>query len=401
MRKTRRLLQFAFLAVTLLAVFVLKGNAEQWCPFGGVEALYNYATEGNLLCSLGITNFYILAGVLVMTLLLRRVFCGYMCPIGTISEWLGRAASRLRLRPRRVPYRVDRALALLKYAVLGVILVITWHAAELHFRAFDPCYALIGRHGEDITFWAYVVAGAIVLGSLLVTMPFCRWLCPLAAVLNPFSRVAFARIRRNEETCISCGQCAKACPMAIPVDTVREVKAARCLSCLECVEVCPTSTGGALTWGPPRAFGRRWPQAVLVAVLLVCVGAAVGGSYVFPIPSFVRTRGHAPAQTASVHLKVAGLKCRGSANLFVYYLERDDALAVPGYLRIEAWPRPGVGEARIIYDPAQADEAAIKSAITEPYYDATSDHWRESPFEIEGYDPLAAPGSSSTTHPTH
>ena len=75
MKKTRRLMQFAFLALTLGSVYLFGANAERWCPFGGVEALYSYYQEGNMLCSLGTSNFYILGGVILMTVLLRRAFC--------------------------------------------------------------------------------------------------------------------------------------------------------------------------------------------------------------------------------------------------------------------------------------------------------------------------------------
>ena len=395
---TRRIVQLAFLVLTLVGVFVVGGNAERWCPFGGVEAAYGYIKEGNLLCSLGVSNFYILAAVIITTLLLRRVFCGYMCPIGALSEWLGRGAARLGLRPAVVPPRVDGTLRLLKYPVLAIILFITYRAGELLFRGFDPCYALLSRHGEDITFWAYVVAAGIVIGSVLVTMPFCRWLCPLAVVLNAFSQIGFARIKRDQGACIDCGKCARACPMAIPVDKLRDVTEARCLSCMNCVEACPAVKNGALTWGPPRSIGGRWPQGALIAIMLACVSAAVVAAYAFPLPSFSQTRGEPPARTAFVDLNVKGLNCRGSATLFGYFLQRDDLDAVPGYLKIEAWPAPGIGRARIHYDPARCDEAAIKRAITEPYFEAANDNWRVSPFEIEGYDPLEAdtPPTSST-----
>ena len=79
-------------------------------------------------------------------------------------------------------------LALLKYAVLAIILYATWSTGELLFRGYDPCYALISRHGEDITFWAYAVAGAIVVASLVIVVPFCRWFCPLAAGAQSSSR---------------------------------------------------------------------------------------------------------------------------------------------------------------------------------------------------------------------
>ena len=388
MKTTRRVVQFGYLALTLAGVFLFRGNAERWCPFGGVEAIYTYATEGNMLCSLGISNFYILIGVLIITLLLRRAFCAYMCPIGTISEWLQRGAARLSFQALKTPYWLDRGLALLKYPILAIILLLTYRAGELIFRGFGPCYALISRHGEDITFWAYVVLGAIIISSLVIVMPFCRWLCPLAAVLNPFSRFGLTRVKRNEEACADCGKCTAVCPMHIPVDSVRQVTAARCLSCLNCVEACPKRASGAVTWGPPGRSGRSWPMGILIAILLSCTTGAVAASYLFPLPSFIKTRGQEPAVTAVARLRIHNLACRGNANLLMYYLERDDTYEVPGFLKLEAWPGPGAAEAHITYDTSLCNETAIKQAVTEPYYDAFGDRWRPSPFEIEGYDPL-------------
>jgi ferredoxin len=388
MKKTRFLIQFAFLHFTVLCVFFLGANAERWCPFGGVEAIYTYVQEGSLTCSLGVSNFFILGGVLLMTLLLRRAFCGYACPIGAISEWIRLIGNRLKMKPARVPAGLDTFLSLLKYPILAIILYITWTAGELLFRGFDPCYALISRHGEDITVWSYVVLGAIAVGSLFVTVPFCRWLCPLAAVLNPVSRFGLLRVRREAEPCIDCGQCAKACPMAIPVDRGEEVLNARCTACLDCIDVCPTRSDGALKLVAP-GFGRRGlSQVVVIFLLLLCFAGAVGGSYLFPLPSFVKERGDAPAGTAELEMKIEGVTCRGSANLLVYYLERDDELEIPGYLRIEAWPGPGAAPVRVTYDPAAADDKAVRSAITEAYFDYDTEMWRESPFVIEGYDPL-------------
>ena len=397
MRRTRAAVQAAFLAVTLLGVFVVRGNAERWCPFGGVEALYTYWAEGNLVCSLGVSNFYALAGLLVSVLVLRRAFCGYLCPIGTVSEWLGRLGGRLGLRPARVPRTWDRVLSALKYGVLGIILYVTWRAGELLFRGCDPCYALLSRHGEDITAWAYVVSGAIVVGSLVVMVPFCRWLCPLAAVMNPLSRFGLARVKRDVEACTDCGACSTACPMAIPVGELREVRAARCTSCLECVAACPASDRGALAWGPPGAAGRRWPQAALVGVLGVVVTAVVATAWALPLPSFVKEHRpeQRPATTVTLDLRVRGVTCRGAAQLLTYFLFRDDVSEVPGYLKLEAWPGEGHARVRITHDPQRTDPEGIRSAIVEPYFDRFQGFDRSSPFEIEGYAPWdATPGQS-------
>jgi hypothetical protein len=127
-----------------------------------------------------------------------------------------------------------------------------------------------------------------------------------------------------------------------------------------------------------------------VGVVLLCVSGAVAAAYAFPIPAFVKVRGEAPppAETASVELGVYNLTCRGKASLLQYFLTRDDLYAVDGYLKLEAWPGSEVSKVVVRYDPDETDAAAIKEAIVTPYYDRDAGFWRESPFRIEGYDPL-------------
>ncbi|MFH1999432.1 MAG: 4Fe-4S binding protein [Planctomycetota bacterium] len=384
----------SFLILTLAGVFLFKANAERWCPFGGVEALYTYMTEGNLVCSLAVSNFYILAAVLVITLWLRRAFCGYACPIGTISEGLQRGASRLGLKPVRVPPALDQGLSLLKYAMLVIILYFTWRSDELIFRSFDPCYALLSRHGEDITFWAYIVAGSVITASLFITLPFCRWFCPLAAVLNLFSRFGIARIQRNPDVCTRCAKCVKSCPMAIPVDSVQSVTHARCTSCFDCMGNCPEEKKGALTWNwlgiraPSTQARKRWARTTVISFFLLVMTIAVSAAYLSPLPSFIWTRGDPSEKPAVISLKMENLGCRGNATQLTYFLDRDDELEIPGYIRVEAWPGPGLGQASIFFDPDLTNETRLKMAITEAYYDATAGFWRSSPFKIDGYDPL-------------
>ena len=389
MKKTRHLIQLAFLLLVVIAVFVVKGNAERWCPFGGVEAIYTYINEGTTPCSLGISNFYILAAVLTATLLLRRAFCSFVCPIGTICEWLRLLGGKIGIRAIAVPYWAERLLAPSKYLVLTAILWLTYRSGELMFRGFDPCYALLSRHGEDITCWAYIVAAVIVLGSLFMAIPFCRWFCPLAAVLNPFSRFGFTRIKRDQKECINCGKCAQVCPMQIPVDQVDQVTAARCISCLNCLEHCPKSE--AIYWGPPPWLGRSWSGGVLVALLVLLLATAAVTEALLPLPSFVKSQGQAPPQIAVLELRLEHLSCRGRANLLVYFLQRDDMYALSGYWRLEAWPGPGIAPIRISYDPKAIDAVAIKEAIAEPYFDNHANLWRQSPFRIEGQEMPAPP----------
>ncbi len=389
MTRMRRSVQFGFLLLVLVGVYVVGGNCERWCPFGGVEALYTYVHEGNMICSLGTANFFILGGVLAMTLLMRRAFCGYACPIGTISEWLRAVARRLRLPEIRIPLWLDRRLALLKYGLLAVILWFTWQAGELIFRGFDPCYALISRHGADITVWTYVVAGAVAVGSLFVMLPFCRWLCPLAAVLNPFSRFAVARVRRDMGVCRDCGVCAKACPVLIPVDQVPQVTHARCIACLQCVDSCPHRQTRPLTWGPPLPWRASWPQIAIVLTVLVVHVSRCGG--VVPV-ALALVHQDAGRNAGSIGRNEAERQQSGLPG------QREPVVLLSGTRRHVH--RPGLSESRglagrsVGSSPRHLRSVAngrdsIKQAIVEPYYEVAGDRWRMSPFAIAGYDPLA------------
>lgn len=271
MQKLRFLSQL--LVLVLLARLVLGlggGDFEKWCPFGGVETLYLFFWEGTFSCSLGSSNLYVLAGVLLLTLLARRSFCGWVCPIGALGEWAGLARERL-LPGRRptLPRALDAGLRLLKYPLLAFILVETFTERELIFRAFDPFYALCSKHGEDITNWAYVALGGVLAGAFFLAQPFCRYLCPLAAVLNPFSRFGLLRIGRDEARCIHCGRCDRACDQAIPVSEMLAVTQARCTQCQECVAACPvpgtlflTLPGGAGPDARGQSPGRPGSEEV-------------------------------------------------------------------------------------------------------------------------------------------
>lgn len=386
-KKARHFVQFTVFCTIIIAVFVVEGNAEKWCPFGGVEAIYTYIAEGNTPCSLGVSNFYILAAVLVTTLLVKRSFCGYLCPIGMLSETTRGCAAKLGIKPYRVSEKTDRFYSMGKYFFLAILLYFTYRSGELIFRGFDPCYALLSRHGEDITFWAYLVSAAILIASFFINMPFCRWICPLAAVLNPFSWFGVARIQRNEGNCTSCAKCSRVCPMSIPVHKVSHVTHARCISCFECIESCPEKD--ALSW-TTKPKNKKIPTWGILVVIFFFVTLAVVGDCLYPIASFIKIKGEQPEKTAHILLPIENLTCRGRANLLTYYLHRDDMHQIKGYLKIEAWPGPGFAKTIITYNPSLVQEEEIKEAITEPYYDMEMKVWRNSPFKVQGYDPLDA-----------
>lgn len=116
---------------------------------------------------------------------------------------------------------------------------------------------------------AWIILG-LVIASIFVKNFWCRYLCPYGRFLGLVSVLSSMRIIRNSNTCIDCAKCAKACPSALPVDQLLQIRSAECNGCPECVAVCPAKD--TLTMSVPLGVRKRraisaWSIAAEVAVL--------------------------------------------------------------------------------------------------------------------------------------
>lgn len=240
-----RHVRYALLAVVLASVVALatgRGSRsfEAYCPFGGMESLWGLFTAGEFSCALGPLNLSMLVAVLALTLLAKKAFCGWACPIGFLSEIVARLGGRLWKRRPRIPRPVDRPLRLLRYAALAAALYFTFRLGELVLRGFDPFYAIFSGFGHGSLGWiSYATLGVIIAGAFVVPMFFCRYLCPLGATLDAPSRLGAIRIVRDDASCTQCGACGDACPQGLEPFALQEVRDRDCTNCLECVESCP------------------------------------------------------------------------------------------------------------------------------------------------------------------
>ncbi len=273
-------------------------GADALCPFGGIETLWSLISSATYLKRIAASSVVLLGIVVVIGIVFRRSFCGYICPLGALQELFSRAGARLlgRRRPR-MPAILDRPARYLKYAVLLVFVVWTWQAAELVMRPYDPWVAWM--HVSDATSAfaefavGFVVLGISLAGSVVYDRFFCRYLCPMGAFLGIFSRVSIFKIRREAATCIDCKACDKACPVTVTVSTVETVNSPECIDCGECVNVCPVQ-GALVVTGPTRGGGRRirlGTTGVLVSVIaIIAVGiglttAGAGTTFAWSTPS--------------------------------------------------------------------------------------------------------------------
>jgi polyferredoxin len=245
MRALRTAVQLVFVAgvVTLLVRGLLgltENTCEAYCPFGGLVALLPLIRYKAYACRLTELNTALLVSLAVLTVATKKSFCSWVCPFGSVSEWLGRLGRRALRRDVKVPARADRILMNLRYVVLAGVAVLTWTVwqYDLGFRAYDPFYILFSWGGHGTFAWSFAVLAGVLVLVFVIPFAWCRYLCPLGAMLDPLSRFGILRVRRRIESCVACGLCDAACPHRIPVAARPEVTARNCTNCLECVAAC-------------------------------------------------------------------------------------------------------------------------------------------------------------------
>lgn len=248
---------------------------DGWLPIAGLMNL-KYAVATWSLPEVHAAGLFLFVAFLGVSFVFRKAFCSWLCPIGTISEWLWQGGRELFRREIVPPRWLDVPLRGLKYLLLGLFAyaIARMPADEIAGFMSSP-YGLIADvklldFFRDLGLAAAVVIGVLVLGSLVVKNLWCRYLCPYGALMGLVSLASPTRIRRNPVTCIDCDRCTKACPSFIPVAQLRTVRTAECTSCLECVTACPVAD--ALGFGVSPAPRRVAGWAVAAGVVLLFVG---------------------------------------------------------------------------------------------------------------------------------
>ncbi|MEW5827018.1 MAG: 4Fe-4S binding protein [Candidatus Bipolaricaulota bacterium] len=195
------------------------------CPIGLAQNLVAFGT----------VPFFWLGAIAAYGLLAGRGFCGWFCPFGTLNDLLSF---------RRV--RMQRAFSYGKFLVLAATLVGAWVATDTLFCKLCPAasleasipYLFLGVAKTNVPFWIHMgTLAATLVGMAVVSRFWCRYLCPMGALLGFFNRVSFLHLRFDAATCTSCGACDRACPMGI--QPREEIDTHNCIKCGACVDACP------------------------------------------------------------------------------------------------------------------------------------------------------------------
>lgn len=148
----KNLLQWGTLAA--IVGFVVYGltlgekpaDVEAYCPFGGLQALGSYLVNNSLACTMSMTQIMVGVMLAVGVILFSKLFCGYLCPLGTVSEWMGPGRQKTEGQRRNPPGKHRRPPAPRRQIRAAVLRVLHVGVEQRTFlQEFRPL--LRRRHG--------------------------------------------------------------------------------------------------------------------------------------------------------------------------------------------------------------------------------------------------------------
>ena len=307
----RRIVQYAFVALNVWigvqfylfvrqfesgvnSGFTRPPGVEGWLPIAGLLNLKYFLVTGDV-PRVHPAAMILLSAFLIISLLLRRSFCSWICPVGTFSEWLWKLGRNTFRKNWALPRWLDLALRPLKYLLLSFFVFIgAGMSAEAILDFMHSPYGILADvkmldFFRDLSLTAGIILAALILSSVFVKNFWCRYLCPYGALTGLVALLSPLRIRRNTVSCIDCGKCTKACPSQLPVAKLIQIRSAECTGCLECVASCPVEA--ALVVAAPgksmlaKSIKAEWFAAAICAIFLVVVVVAkVSGHWSGEIP---------------------------------------------------------------------------------------------------------------------
>lgn len=218
---------------------------------------------------IAITAIGLFSGLSILWLLLfgfltGPIFCGWMCPFGSLQDFMSLIRKKLHLKKINLPgHHTLKYLPYLLFAAMflnisNFLFEISTYDPRAGFQLFLQFHTLNLFNG--------IVLFIFLLASLFIDRFFCKYLCIEGAKQSIVSSGRLIKIERTE-SCINCKKCDQACPMGITLTKDPLVKDIECISCLNCIEACPVKDAIHLT--PILLWNRIVASLLIAGVLLI------------------------------------------------------------------------------------------------------------------------------------
>ena len=296
----RFLVQLGFLILILWIGFEFYGFVKYFQTNGqtpyfnrppGVEGFLPISSLMGIKYLLLTGNFNMIhpAGMVLLTifllfaLFLKNGFCGWICPIGFLSEYLWKFGKRIFGRNFVLPKWADYPLRSLKYLILLFFLwiIVTMSVNDLNNFLNSPYNKMAGI--KMLYFFIHISGlslGIIIFLALVSTLIknfWCRYLCPYGALLGFLSIFSPLKVTRNPKTCTNCQHCTDACPSNIFVHSKLRVRSDECMACGACISACPEKDTLKFRFSKnsKRQISIKTYAIILVGVFLLLIGIAM------------------------------------------------------------------------------------------------------------------------------
>jgi len=220
-------------------------TASSACPIRAIEqSVYKESFGWKFL----LYPFLILGMVGILS---GRAVCGWACPIGLLQRGTAKIARRIKNHPlsQRVgQHKIEHYIRYVKYFNIIGLGIVTSYFIGFMFTDICPVGFLTGtipilafypgKFGPNPFFIvALIIFILFIILIFIVERGWCRYFCPVGAILAPFNKVSFLYVKVNKKECIHCNACSNICPMGINVPEMN--RDPECILCGKCISVCP------------------------------------------------------------------------------------------------------------------------------------------------------------------
>ncbi len=256
-------------------------GAEGFLPISALMSL-KYWFQTGIINDVHPSGLFIFVAIVGIGILLKKAFCSWLCPVGTLSESLWILGKKIFGRNFTITKWIDVPLRGLKYLLLLFFAYSIWQMDVNDLQAFiyspynkmaDVKMFQFFAHISTFALWTVII---LMIASVFIKNFWCRYLCPYGALLGITSLLSPLKITRNKETCIDCELCTKACPANVKVHKVTKVWSDECTSCLACVEVCPVKNTLDIRTSLTRTKVPNWVfGSLIVGIFIAVTGMAI------------------------------------------------------------------------------------------------------------------------------